>query len=219
MNPPDSLDLMRQVWVRLLEGYRVTATDGGPVFDLLVAAHSAPDRHYHNLEHLGEMFRAAARLATITDDLASVQLAIWFHDAVYDPRAKDNETRSADLATTLLGPIGVPRSELERVMKLILATAHLAEHPIAGDRETAILLDADLAILAASTERYRRYAADVRKEYAWVPDEHYRAGRTAVLNQFLARPRIYLTDLAHQEDEERARSNMTAERDALSAGK
>lgn len=215
MFPPERLAPLQQGWVRLLERYKVAPADAYPVFDLLAAAYSAADRHYHTLEHLGEMFRVATRLTSITDDPSAVHLAIWFHDAVYDPRAKDNEERSAGLAETLLGPIGVPRSELDKVARLIRATAHLADDRRPGDRETAILLDADLAILGAAEERYRRYAADVRKEYAWVPEAEYRTARAAVLERFLARPRIYWNDLIRDEGEARARANLRAERDTL----
>ena len=215
MSSPDVLDPLRKGWDRLLERYRVALIDAAPVFDLLIAAYTAPERHYHNIEHLAEMFRAAARLATITDDPSTVQLAIWFHDAVYDTRAKDNEARSADLAVCLLGPIGVPRSELERVSQLIAATAHLAQAQPPGDRETAILLDADLAILSSAEDRYDRYAAAIRQEYSWVPDADYRAGRGAVLDHFLARPRIYWTEVGFQDWEDRARANLRAERETL----
>ncbi|HEX4612783.1 MAG TPA: hypothetical protein VH092_31600 [Urbifossiella sp.] len=215
MVSPERLAALQQGWAKLLDHYRVAPVDAYPVFDVLVAAYSAPDRHYHNLEHLGEMFRVAARLMSITDDPSVVQLAVWFHDAVYDPRAADNEARSADLATTLLGPVGVPRSELDRVTRLILATAHLADDRPPGDRETTILLDADLAILGAAPERYFRYAGAIRQEYAWVPEPDYRAGRVKVLDRFLARPRIFWTDLAYQEGETQARANMRAERATL----
>jgi predicted metal-dependent HD superfamily phosphohydrolase len=211
MPSPEQLEVLRQSWTRLLDRYKVASSDATPVFDLLVAAYSAPDRHYHNLDHLAEVFRTAARLASITDDPAAVQLAIWFHDAVYDPRAKDNEARSADLTVKLLGPIGVPRSELDRVTQLVRATAHLTDDRPPRDRDTAILLDADLAILGAPEDRYLRYAADVRREYAWVPEGEYRKGRTSVLDHFLARPRLFWSDLLHQEIGAQARTNMTAE--------
>src|SRR5947207_3018322 len=124
---PDDVLMMQQAWARLMEQYRVSADDAVPVFQTFAQAYGSPDRHYHNFEHLDEMFRIVGRVAAITDDLRAVQLAIWFHDAVYDSRAKDNEARSAELAITLLGPIGVPQSELQRVTRLILGTAHLAD--------------------------------------------------------------------------------------------
>jgi len=230
MVSPERLESMRADWVRLLRRYGVAPAEVQEPFDVLAAAYSAPERHYHNLDHLIEMFRVAARLASaVADpapaprplvggrayDPAAVELAIWFHDAVYDPRAKDNESRSAELAAVLLGPIGVPRSTIERTVRLVLATAHLSAADPPADRETAVLLDADLAVLGSSEERYRRYAADIRKEYAWVPDEDYRAGRAAVLRAFLARPRIFLNQLTFEEGERRARENMAAELECL----
>ncbi len=200
---------MQTAWTKLLERYRIPAANAYPVFDVLVAAYTAPERHYHNLEHLLEMFRVAGRLAANTDDPSALQLAIWFHDAVYDSRSRDNETRSAELAVDLLGPIGVPGSTLERVMRLIGATAHLDSTP--GDRDTAVLLDADLAILGAAAERYTRYASDIRKEYAWVPDDDYRKGRAAVLKKFLDRPRIYFHQIMIEAGEEQARTNLALE--------
>lgn len=211
MISPERLEAMQKDWVRLLERYRVAPADAYPAFDVLVAAHSAPERHYHNLEHLGEMFRVVGRLASSIDDIASVQLAVWFHDAVYDPRGKNNEARSGELAVDLLGPVGVPASTIERVVRLVRATEHLASTEPPGDRDTAALLDADLAILGASEERYRRYAADIRKEYAFVPDAEYRAGRASVLKKFLARPRIYTHQVTFEEGEARARANITTE--------
>jgi predicted metal-dependent HD superfamily phosphohydrolase len=215
MPTPDRLDSLRQGWVDLLERYRVSPADVGPPFELLVAAYSAPDRHYHNLEHLDEMFQAAARLTTWTEDPGPVQLAIWFHDAVYDPRANDNEARSAELAVRLLLPIGVPGSALERVARLIATTAHLADPRPPTDRDTMTILDADLAILGSAPDRYREYAAAIRREYGWVPDDEYRVGRARVLEHFLARPRIYWHDLMHREREQRAVENMRAELEQL----
>lgn len=211
MISPERLESMQKEWVRLLDRYGVAPVAAYPPFDVLVAAYSAPDRHYHDLEHLGEVFRVLGRLAPNTDDPAALQLAAWFHDAVYDPRGKDNEARSGELAVDLLGPIGVPGSTIERVVRLVRATAHLASADSPGDRDTAALLDADLAILGAGEERYRRYAADIRKEYAFVPDAEYRSGRAAVLSKFLARPRIFHHQMMFEEGETRARANIVAE--------
>ncbi len=209
MVSPERLESMQKGWVRVLEKYRVAPADTYPVFDVLVAAHTAPERHYHNLEHLSEMFKVVERLTGIVEDPNALHLAIWFHDAVYDARAKDNERRSGELAVDLLGPIGVPASAIDRIVGMIWATAHIADTP--AGRDTQVLLDADLAILGASEERYARYASDIRKEYAWVPDADYRAGRAAVLNRFLSAPRIYNTSIMFEEGEQRARTNLRGE--------
>jgi predicted metal-dependent HD superfamily phosphohydrolase len=211
---PERLDLLQRGWVRLLDAYGVTPADAYPVFDRLVAAYTEPHRYYHTLEHVAEVLRVAGRLPAT--DPKAVQLAVWFHDAVYDPRAKDNEDRSAALVPEWLGPLGVSAVVTARVADMVRATAHLSGDAVPNDTDTTALLDADLAILAASEERYRRYAADVRKEYAWVPDDAYRAGRTAVLEAFLRRPRLYRTEILHQEGDAPARRNLRAEIESLS---
>lgn len=211
MVSPERREAMQKAWVRVLETYRVAPVDAYPVFDALAAAYSAPERFYHNLEHLAEMFRVIDRLAPQVEDPAALHLAVWFHDAVYDSRAKDNERRSGDLAVDLLGPIGVPGSAIERIVNMIWATAHPDAAEVPALRDTQVLLDADLAILGASEERYARYARDIRREYAWVPDADYRVGRAAVLTRFLARPRIYHVPLVFDEGEQRARANLRAE--------
>ncbi|MBA4063602.1 MAG: hypothetical protein C0501_07795 [Isosphaera sp.] len=211
MISPERLESMQKDWVRLLERYNVSAADAYPAFDVLAAAYSAPDRYYHNLEHLTDVFRVLGRLAPGVADPPALQLAAWFHDAVYDPRARDNEARSGELAVDLLGPVGVPASVLVRVVRLVRATAHLSTAEPPGDRDTAALLDADLAILGAAEDRYRRYAADIRREYAFLPDADYRAGRRAVLERFLARPRLFAHQVVFEEGEARAKANLAAE--------
>ena len=164
---PERLESLQTSGAKLLEQYAVAPADAYRSFDALVAAYSAPERHYHNLEHLGEMFRVAGRLAPNTDNPAAVQLAIWFHDVVYNTRAKDNEARSAELAAGVLGPLGVPAAVIKRMARLIRATAHLTSADLPSNRDAAVLLDADLAILGATEQRYRSYSSDIRRSMAW----------------------------------------------------
>ena len=211
MIAPERLASMQSGWAELLGRYGVAPGAAYPLFDRLAGLYSAPERAYHNLEHLAEVFRVVGRLASEIDDFGSVQLAVWFHDAVYDTRATDNEARSAEFAAATLTPLGLPPPVIDRVARLVRATAHLASTDPPPDRDTAALLDADLAIMGAAPERYARYARDIRTEYAWVPEADYRKGRSAVLRALLARPRIYFHRVTFEEEEVRARQNMTAE--------
>lgn len=206
---------MQQGWVRLLAHYSVEPVAAYPVFDRLVTAHSEPHRCYHNLEHLNEMFKVAGKLADAASDVPAIQLAIWLHDAVYDPRGKDNEERSAALAAEVLHPLDIPEKTLAHVAAMIRSTAHLEAGEV--DADTAVLLDADLAILSAEEKRYARYVADIRQEYAWVEEGAYRAGRTKVLEHFLARPRIYRTERMHAAADAAARKNLREEIARLAA--
>jgi predicted metal-dependent HD superfamily phosphohydrolase len=207
---PERLDGLQRSWVNLLAPFGVTPAAAYPPFDRLVEAYSEPHRHYHTLEHVGEVLRVVGRLK----GGPVVQLAVWYHDAAYDPKAKDNEARSGDLAERELVALGLSAEVTKRVAGLVRSTAHFDGTTFVGpDFDT--LHDADLAILGASEVRYARYAADVRKEYAWVPDADYRAGRREVLETFLARPRIYRTEALFAEGEEAARRNLAGEIAAL----
>ena len=210
---PEKLASMQGAWIQLISNFGVTPIDAYPVFDRLVAAHSEPHRHYHTLEHLAEMFKVAGRLINEDSDSQAIQLAIWFHDSVYDPRAKDNEGLSAALAQECLASLGIPSETRGKVEEMIRATAH---SPLSNvDPETAILLDADLAILSAEERRYARYADEIRREYAWVDESAYRVGRTKVLQTFLDRARIYLTERMYSAAEAAARYNLHLEIERL----
>lgn len=212
---PERLDAMQRGWVSLLAPFGVTPAAAYPPFDRLVETYSEPHRHYHTLEHVGEVLRVVGRLK----GGPAVQLAVWFHDAVYDPKAKDsnNERMSADLAERELTALGLPPEVVRHVADLVRSTAHFdwSWSKFTGPDFDA-LHDADLAILGASEVRYARYAADVRKEYAWVPDADYREGRRVILDVFLSRERIYRTEAMFAEGEEAARRNMAAEVERLS---
>lgn len=213
MISPERLDMLQTQWVRFVGGLGVSPAAAYPVFDRLVAVHSEPHRQYHNLEHVAEVLKVTGRLAKFVDDPAAVQLAAWFHDAVYNPTAHDNEERSAELARACLGEMGIA-GEAEWVAELILATAH---HDTLGDADTDVLLDADLAIFGAGEARYLRYADAIRREYAFVPEDEYRKGRAAVLEKFLARNRIYRTNVMHLEAEASARRNLRTEVERLTS--
>ncbi len=206
-------DALQPAWLRLLGGFGVPEAAARAGFDELAAAYSEPGRFYHNLDHLAEVLRAIDHLADLAQDPSAVRLAAWFHDAVYDPRAPDNEERSAALAQVRCESWGLPRAMIDTVRLLILATkTHTVD---AEDVNGAILLDADLAIFGAGQERYNAYARAIRQEYQWVPEEDYRRGRLRILRGFLQRERIYRLERMHQAYEAAARDNLSREVAAL----
>jgi len=209
MPPSQPLAFLAPAWVRLLSRYDDVGTAARAVFDRLITRYSEPHRHHHNLEHIAEMLQVVRGLEHLGSDIGAIELAVWFHDAVYNPRATDNEERSAELATSELRPLGLPSELLDRLTLLILATKHSGAEPF--DIDSAILVDADLAILSADELRYDRYAEAIRREYARVSDADYRAGRSAVLRNFLALPRIYHTAPMFEVGEANARANLRRE--------
>lgn len=181
-------------------------TPGDAVLDDLLARYREPQRHYHTLQHLEECFAGYDLLRGSMQRPGEVALALWFHDAVYDPQRGDNEAPSADLAADTLCRAGAGEAPIARVRALILATqGHAAG---ADDPDCAILLDIDLGILGAAPARFAEYERQIRAEYAHVPDEAYRVGRTRVLNGFARRDRIYATARFHALYEEAARRNL-----------
>lgn len=159
-----------------------------------------PHRRYHTVRHLRAVLATLHRWCG-TELPESLWLAALWHDAVYDPRAHDNEERSAERVDDL------------RARALVLATKR--HEPTDEGVDMQLLLDADLWVLGAPPRTYRRYARLIRQEYAHVPDDAYRTGRTAVLERFLARPRLYFGDFSAREA--RARANLRDELSALRA--
>lgn len=174
-----------------------------------------PHRRYHTRDHLTAVLDLVDELADHAADPGLVRLAAWFHDAVYDPERADNEERSARLAARMLADTDLGEPDVGQVVRLVELTATHA--PDEDDRDGQVLCDADLAILGSDPETYAAYAAAVREEYAFVPDEFFRAGRAEVLNGLLALPGLFHTPAARERFEERARKNITTELKLLAA--
>ncbi|QXJ24594.1 metal-dependent phosphohydrolase [Actinomadura graeca] len=181
----------------------------------LDARYGEPHRRYHTREHLTAVLDLVDELAAHAADPGAVRLAAWFHDAVYDPERADNEERSARLAARMLADTDLADDDVGRVVRLVELTATHA--PGADDRDGQVLCDADLAILGADPDRYAAYAAAVREEYAFVPEELYRAGRAEILNGLLALPALFHTPPARERYEGRARRNIQTELMLLNA--
>lgn len=178
----------------------------------LASRYREPHRRYHTLDHLDEVLVAVESLIDDADDPTVVRLAACYHDAVHDPRSATNESDSARLATAQLSALGVPGPMLRAIARLVLMTS---DHQALADADEAVLADADLWILGAPSERYRRYAVDVRAEYAHVDDDGWRTGRAAVLDGFLGRDHIYASARFRTDFEAAARDNLADERENL----
>lgn len=177
----------------------------------LFAAYSGMDRHYHGLAHIEALLRLAGKHRARLADPVSVELAILYHDAVYDPTQSDNEVRSADLARERLAHLGAPPPLIDRVSHLIDLTRHGATEPPPSDSDAHCFLDWDLSVLGARPQIYDAYAIAIRREYAHVADAAYRKGRSQVLGGFLAQPAIYRVADFRKQWEAQARANILRE--------
>ena len=171
----------------------------------LIARYSEPHRKYHTLRHLDECFEKLDEVRALAENPAEIELALWFHDAIYNVKRRDNENKSADWARASALAAGTPVDACNRVHSLVMATRHKAV-PRGTDPE--ILVDIDLSILGAALERFDQYERQVREEYAWVPDFLFRRERKAILKEFLARPQIFSSTHFRGRYEQQARSNI-----------
>jgi predicted metal-dependent HD superfamily phosphohydrolase len=173
--------------------------------DELMAAYTAPGRHYHDLKHIEDCLGALACVDNLSvTEREILTEAIWWHDAVYDPTRSDNEELSARLAEAHVRPD--LRPEVGRLIRL--TRTHQVEP---GDRLGAILISIDLSILGAEGARYDAYAAAIRQEFIHVGDRDYRAGRAKVLSQFAARPVIFPDAVFAARYDRQARENLARE--------
>lgn len=181
----------------------------------LEAAYAEPHRRYHDRRHIERCLALLEALPDLTDGERRVLgWALWWHDAVYDATAADNEARSAEMAKAGLRELGASLHEREEVARLIRLTAgHEVEE---GDRLGELVVSIDLAILGAPEADYDEYARNVRQEYSQVPDDLWRVGRAQVLQRFLGAPVIFPDPDFRDRYEARARDNMARELASLS---
>lgn len=179
----------------------------------LLAAYAEPHRHYHTQQHLAECLELWQEYYDVADDPVALGLALWFHDAVYDPLANDNEARSAEWARRALSACGLPSEQVHMVATLVLATQH-GQTPcgqsllhINDCPDLALISDIDLAILGAGRVRFAEYEAQIRAEYPALNEAEFQAGRQAVLQGFLQR-RIYQLPDFYEGYEATARHNL-----------
>jgi predicted metal-dependent HD superfamily phosphohydrolase len=203
---------LAQRWRSAVRAAGAPAGTDDPAIDAagadLLRRWAEPHRHYHTVDHLAAMLSVVDELAAAATDADAVRLAAWTHDAIYDPRAAggENEWASAALAAAVLGDLRVPPPAVAEVVRLVELTA--THDPPPGDRNGAVLCDADLAVLARPPEDYDRYAAAIRREYAHVSDEVFRAGRAAVLSGLLSRSSLFRVNIRW---EPAARANLHRE--------
>ena len=163
-----------------------------------------PHRRYHNLCHVYYCLRQIDLAASLMDDPDAGEMSIWYHDVIYEPRAKDNEKRSAGLFAWY----GVDRFADEfvsNVRHLILAT----EHPeVVTSGDACYITDVDLSSFALPWEDFHRDNEHLREEQTDLSDTTYYAGKKRFLINLAARPRIFRTDFFHDLYEEQARNNI-----------
>ena len=200
-------------WHRLTAPFVPDAARREAEFQRLAAAYQAPTRHYHTLHHIANLLHRLD--AAALQDRAVVELAVWFHDAVYHALKSNNEARSAAEALAFLQDSALEPARQQRVAFLIGRTANHTQPQPPDDGDLLAFLDADLSILGAPADVYREYARQIRCEYRRVPLLLYRPGRRKVLASMLAAPVLFHTPGWRAELDAAARRNLQAELDEL----
>lgn len=195
---------LRQRWHTLWTGLELPVPRA--LGEDLLDAWREGNRHYHTLRHLVECLTLLDRFRHLAKHPDDIELALWLHDLILDPKAFDNEERSALWAEHVLPTVGLPSERVARVAAMVRATA---AHAQPADADAQLMLDIDLGILAASPERLEQYERQIQAEYAWVPWETYREARTRILGEFQARSPLYGTDAFRAEHEAIAHANLT----------
>lgn len=185
------------------------ASETGPtiqkVFQKLVDRYSEKHRHYHNLNHVDDCLKHLDEIADSINDIKTVEVALWFHDIIYDPKRNDNEKMSSEYAKAFLESVNMASDTITQIEHLVALTKH-PSFPATNDEKYVI--DLDLAILAANQEHYDRYELCIRKEYQFVPSLLYKRGRKKILMSFAKSDRIYWTDYFYKKYENQARANI-----------
>jgi predicted metal-dependent HD superfamily phosphohydrolase len=207
--------LNRDEWRSLCERFTRDERIAVEWFDKIARNYDEPHRRYHNQEHIAHCLAEFRSARQLTENPAEVELALWLHDVIYDPRRGDNEEQSAEFARALCREARAGDLVERRVVDLILVTKHNAT-PVNADAQ--LVVDIDLAILGQPEERFWRYEREIREEYAFVPEEVFRAKRAEILEKFLERERIYATDFFFGKYEELARENLRKSIAALRNG-
>lgn len=210
--------LLKKLWQKHCELLNIKSEASSELWDEISEHYTQAHRAYHNLQHINDLFQLMEQVKTSLFDLPALYLAIWYHDIIYNPLAKDNEEKSADLALSRLKHFSFPVDFLQKVHKLIVSTkSHqsLDWKNAADQSDNAYLLDMDLSILGRPWQDYLKYTQQVRREYKVVPGFLYRRGRKKVLKHFLDQEQLFKTDYFSERFELQAKSNLASELKSL----
>ena len=198
------LDRFQSLWQRCLnEGAPDSST---AIHQRLVDAYNEPQRHYHTLAHIDHCLAIFDQCKSLATNPDALEIAVWFHDVIFEPGKRDNEARSAELYQELSA--GVHDNEFRNLVgRLIMATLH--DGNSLDDSDAGYMVDIDLSSFGLPWEDFLRDSQHLREENAQLSDAEYYRKQGDFQSCLLARPRFYVTDLFYQRYEQQARSNLT----------
>ena len=202
------LDWIREIWNILAFKLKISTKDSARIFQEIETRYAEPHRTYHTMIHIYQLFMLMENHPSEIKNHTLVELSILFHDIIYNPQQNDNEEKSAALADELVGKYLDASTRHE--LKLMIESTQLHK-PILASSDNKYFLDMDTSILGVSTRIYNQYVKKIREEYRVLSREHFDLGRKDFLINFLKRPRIFYTELYHEQFEDQARENISKE--------
>ena len=194
----------QQYWTQFSAELNLDNKQAEVLYSLLENAYTESQRYYHTVQHIVECLDLFHQIKARLNDPITVELAIWFHDVIYDPKASDNEEQSAALMQKYCSNL-LASDQIQKVYDWIIATK---KHQASTDQDLNYLLDIDLAILGSSTVRFAEYEQQIQQEYAWVESELYKLKRAEVLQYFFQMKPLYQTEYFRQLFEDQAKQNL-----------
>ena len=194
----------QQYWTQFSAELNLDKKQAEGLSSLLENAYTESQRYYHTVQHIVECLDLFHQIKAQFNDPITVELAIWFHDVIYDPKASDNEEQSAALMQKYCSNL-LASDQIQKVYEWIIATK---KHQASTDQDLNYLLDIDLAILGSSTVRFAEYEQQIQQEYAWVEPELYKLKRAEVLHYFFQMKPLYQTEYFRQLFEDQAKQNL-----------
>lgn len=198
-----------QLWQQTATEIGLPPSVAERLHDELATRYREQHRSYHTLGHVVAVID---NLEALGERSVVARLSAFFHDAIYDPQASDNEERSADLATAWLPGY----DDIDHVVANVLATQQHAL-PDNAHATCAPFLDADLAILGADPTTYETYRQAIAHEYQHLAVADFRTGRARVLTTFLSRPVLFFSEAGRERWEATARNNLAGEIEQLTS--
>lgn len=208
---------LRERWNHLFSSFTSSTNRSiDEVWDQITKSYTAPERKYHNLEHLQQLFEEFDRIEEEISHPDACALAIFFHDVYYDPTGNRNEEESAALAEEILSDFNFDRNLIENVKSLILVTK-VGSFPLSNDEQ--FMIDIDRSILGKSPDKYANYRNQIRQEYSLHPEKAFLIGRKHFIRSLLGKVSIYQTTPFKERLEEQAIENLTEELNTIESGR
>jgi len=197
------LNRFQSLWQRcLIEG---AADASAEIHQRLVDSYNESQRRYHTLAHIDHCLSMFDQCKSLASNPDALEIAVWFHDAIFEPGKSDNEALSAKLYEELSA--GVHTDEFRALVgRMIMATLHNGLS--LDDSDAGYMVDIDLSSFGLPWEEFLRDSRHLREESAELSDADYFQKQGAFRSCLLARPHFYQTDFFRRHYEQQARDNL-----------